>query len=60
MSTTSINGTKEDWISEKGHQFSLLILILSSANVIAAILTIASIFYDAWSTKEWDFYPKTR
>lgn len=47
-----------DWIAE-GDRFNLAILILASINVTAAVLTIGSILYDAWSKKEWDFYPKT-
>lgn len=59
-STSSIDQVKDKWISEGGHRFGLAILILTSVNVLAAFLTIVSIFYEAWSTKEWDFYPKTR
>lgn len=47
------------WIAG-GDQFDLAILILASINVAAAVLMIGSIIYEAWSKKEWDFYPKTR
>lgn len=52
--------TAHDWLSDGGHNFDLAILILASVNIFAAVLTVGSIFYNAWSTKEWDFYPKTR
>lgn len=52
--------TANDWLSNGGHKFDLAILILASVNILAAILTVGSIFYNAWSIKEWDFYPKTR
>lgn len=48
------------WIAERGDHFDLAILILASINVAAAVLMIGSIIYEAWSQKEWDFYPKTR
>lgn len=52
--------TAHDWLSDGGHSFDVAILILASVNLLAAVLTVGSIFYNAWSTKEWDFYPKTR
>lgn len=57
---TMIEATAYQWLSDGGHNFDLAILILASVNILAAVLTVASIFYNAWSTKEWDFYPKTR
>lgn len=60
MQDTMIEATAHDWLSDGGDNFNLAILVLTSVNVSAAILTVVSIFYDAWSTKEWDFYPKTR
>ena len=48
------------WIAAGGDQFDLAILILASINIAAAILMIGSIIYEAWSKKEWDFYPKAR
>lgn len=55
-----MNRFKDDWIAEGGDRFDLAILILASINVAAAVLMIASIIYEAWSKREWDFYPKTR
>lgn len=55
-----MNRLKDDWIAEGGDRFGLAILILASINVAAAVLMIGSIIYEAWSKKEWDFYPKTR
>ena len=55
-----IEVTANDWLSKGGHKFDLAILILASVNILAAVLNVGSIFYNAWSTKEWDFYPKTR
>lgn len=57
---TMIEATAQKWLSDGGHNFDLAILILASVNILAAVLTVGSIFYNAWSTKEWDFYPKTR
>lgn len=47
-------------LSDGGHSFDLAILILASVNILAAVLTVGSIFYNAWFTREWDFWPKTR
>lgn len=55
-----MNRLRDDWIAEGGDRFGLAILILASINVAAAVLMIGSIIYEAWSKKEWDFYPKTR
>lgn len=57
---TAIDQIGASWISDGSHGFGLALLILASLNVLAAFSTIASIFYNAWVTKEWDFYPKTR
>lgn len=57
---TMIEATANIWLSHGGHDFDLAILILASVNILAAALTIGSIFYNAWSTKEWDFSSKTR
>lgn len=55
-----MNRLRGYWIAEGGDRFDLAILILASINVVAAVSMIASIIYEAWSKKEWDFYPKTR
>lgn len=60
MQNTMIEATANDWLSDGGDNFNLAILVLTSINITAAILTVVSIFYDAWSTKEWDVCPKTR
>lgn len=55
-----MNRLKDEWLAEGGNRFGVTILILASINVAAAVLTIGSMIYQAWSKKEWDFYPKTR
>lgn len=55
-----IEAVAHQWLSAGGDKFNLAILILVSVNILAAVLTVISIIYDAWSTKEWDFYPQTR
>ncbi|MCJ1465056.1 hypothetical protein MMC07_003672 [Pseudocyphellaria aurata] len=50
---------EHQWTTEGGERFDLAILILASINVTAAVLMIGNITYEAWSKKEWDFYPKT-
>lgn len=50
---------ERDWTAEGGDQFDMAILILASINVTAAVLMIGSITYEAWSKKEWAFYPKS-
>lgn len=55
-----MNRLEENWTTEGGDRFDLAILILASINVAAAVLMTGSIIYEAWSKKEWDFYPKTR
>ena len=55
-----IEALAHEWISGGGNNFNLAILILASVNLFAAVLTILSIFYNAWTTKESDFHLQTR
>ncbi len=60
MQDTMIEGITRNWFSQGGDKFNLAILILTSVNIFAAVLTVASIFCDAWSTEEGDFDLPTR
>ncbi len=60
MQDTMIEGITRNWFSQGGDKFNLAILILTSVNILAAVLTVASISYDTWSTKEGDFDLPTR
>ena len=61
VDNTDISRIRDDWLAEGGQGFGLPVLILAVVNVFAAVLTIGSICYNAWSRREWDFFrSKTR
>ena len=48
----TINGA---WVLQGGKEFKTAILVLAAINLVAAVLMIGNILYDAWAIRRWDF-----
>ena len=51
----TINGA---WILQGGRQFRTAVLALAAINMVAAMVMVGNILFDAWSVRKWDFETK--
>ena len=51
----TVNGA---WILQGGKPFRTALLVLAVLNMVAALVMIGNILYDAWAVRKWDFESK--